>query len=161
MEYVGITRSKIYKKQLIEVDGERLLLRGKRELLSAGQIAFTQLEQRAILGENIDNIDRVLKKMSAASDTVGSRVARMLSLDSIASKAERLSDGDKVELARALCPVLNGSYDRVDLSCIGGSKRTGTLYVVFSKLFNDPNLPFVIIDQSETGMFERRTRVGL
>ena len=60
-----------------------------------------------------------------------------------------------------LCPVLSGSSDRVDLSCIGGSKRTGTVQVSFTGLLNDPEVSFVIIDQSVTGMFERRTRIGL
>ena len=161
LEYVGITRSKIYKKQLIEVDGERFLLRGKRELLSAGQIAFSQLEQKAILGEGAGEVDAVLRKVSLSSRVVGSRIARMLALESIAEKAGKLDPEGKLVLVRSLCPVLNGSYDRVDLSCVGGSKRTGTLYVAFSKILNDPKTPFYIVDQSVTGMFERRTRVGL
>ena len=161
LEYVGITRPKIYKKQLIEVDGERYLLRGKRELLSAGQIAFSQLEQKAILGEGAGEVDAVLRKVSLSSRVVGSRIARMLALESIAEKAGKLDPEGKLMLVRSLCPVLNGSYDRVDLSCVGGSKRTGTLYVAFSKILNDPKTPFYIVDQSVTGMFERRTRVGL
>lgn len=49
----------------------------------------------------------------------------------------------------------------VDLLAIGGSKYSGSMKPSFNKLLNDPNTDFYIIDQSVTGMFERRTRVGL
>ena len=161
LEYVGITRSKIYKKQLIEVDGERFVLRGKKELLSACEVAIGQDGQRAIVGDTDSSIDRVLEKLSESTGIVGSRISRLIGLDTIAERSKHLGREDKIILVKNLCPVLNGSNDRVDLSCIGGPKRTGTLQVVFSKLLNDPKTTFAIIDQSVTGMFERRTRVGL
>ncbi len=161
LEYVGITRSKIYKKQLIEVDGERFVLRGKKELLSACEVAIGQDGQRAIVGDTDSSIDRVLEKLSESTGIVGSRISRLIGLDTIAERSKHLGREDKIILVKNLCPVLNGSNDRVDLSCIGGPKRTGTLQVVFSKLLNDPKTTFAIIDQSITGMFERRTRVGL
>lgn len=161
LEYVGITRSKIYKKQLIEVDGERFVLRGKKELLSAREVAIGQDGMRAIEGDPDFSIDSVLEKLSGSTGIVGFRISRLIGLDTIAERSKHLEREDKISLVKSLCPVLNGSSDRVDLSCIGGPKRTGTLQVVFSKLLNDPKTPFSIVDQSVTGMFERRTRVGL
>ena len=49
----------------------------------------------------------------------------------------------------------------VDLSAADGSKFSGCIQPNYSKLLNDPKTNFYIIDQSVTGMFERRTRVGL
>lgn len=49
----------------------------------------------------------------------------------------------------------------VDLSSLGGPSKAGAMVTGFDKLLNDPNTDFFIIDQSVTGMFERRTRVGL
>lgn len=161
LEYVGITRSKIYKKQLIEVDGERLILRGKKELISAREVAIDQEGQRAILGDPDCSIEAVLAQLSASTKIVGTRISRLIELESIAERSKGLSYEDKVRLVKNLCPVLNGSCDRIDLSCIGGPKRTGTLQVVFTKLLNESKTPFYIVDQSVTGMFERRTRVGL
>lgn len=161
LEYVGITRSKIYKKQLIEVDGERFILRGKKELLSAREVAIDQEGQRAILGDPDCSIEAVLAQLSASTKIVGTRISRLIELESIAERSKGLSYEDKVRLVKNLCPVLNGSCDRIDLSCIGGPKRTGTLQVVFTKLLNESKTSFYIVDQSVTGMFERRTRVGL
>ena len=41
LEFVRIQRSKILKKQLIEVDGERFVVTGKKEMRNAVQIAFS------------------------------------------------------------------------------------------------------------------------
>ena len=56
---------------------------------------------------------------------------------------------------------LNAKANAVDLSGIGGGKAAGRLQPNYSKMLSDPKTDFVIIDQSVTGMFERRTRIGL
>lgn len=162
LEFVRIERAKIYKKQLIELNGERLVLRGKKELLSANELAFT-LEELAAFDDasTSEEIDFVLRFISSASSVVGKRVARLLDLSTVGERAASLAIDDKRGLLRALCPVLNGSNDRIDLSLIGGPKRTGTLQVSFTGLLNNADVDFYIVDQSVTGMFERKTRVGL
>lgn len=162
LEFVRIERAKIYKKQLVELNGERLVLRGKKELLSANELAFT-LEELAAFDDvsTSEEIDFVLRFISSASSVVGKRVARLLDLSTVGERAASLAIDDKRGLLRALCPVLNGSNDRIDLSLIGGPKRTGTLQVSFTGLLNNADVDFYIVDQSVTGMFERKTRVGL
>ena len=88
-------------------------------------------------------------------------MARLIGLSTVGDRAASLEVDDRRNLLKALCPVLNGSNDRIDLSLIGGPKRTGTLQVSFTGLLNNAETDFIIIDQSVTGMFERRTRVGL
>ena len=88
---MGITRSKIYKKQLIEVDGERLILRGKKELISAREVAIDQEGQRAILGDPDCSIEAVLAQLSASTKIVGTRISRLIELESIAERSKGLS----------------------------------------------------------------------
>ena len=162
LEFVRIERAKIYKKQLIELDGERFVLRGKKELLSANELAFTLTELRAFAdGSASEEVDRVLHVVSSAETIVGNRMARLIGLSTVGDRAASLGVDDRRNLLKALCPVLNGSNDRIDLSLIGGPKRTGTLQVSFTGLLNNAETDFIIIDQSVTGMFERKTRVGL
>lgn len=162
LEFVRIERAKIYKKQLIELNGDRFVLRGKKELLSANELAFTLTELRAFAdGSAFEEVDRVLHVVSSAETIVGNRMARLIGLSTVGDRAASLEVDDRRNLLKALCPVLNGSNDRIDLSLIGGPKRTGTLQVSFTGLLNNAETDFIIIDQSVTGMFERRTRVGL
>ena len=162
LEFVRIERAKIYKKQLIELNGERFVLRGKKELLSANELAFTLAELSAFKEDSSsEEIDSVLRSISSSSSVVGKRAARLLDLPTLGERAVSLGVDEKRGLLRSLCPVLNGSNDRIDLSLIGGPKRTGTLQVSFTGLLNNVEVDFEIIDQSVTGMFERKTRVGL
>ena len=57
--------------------------------------------------------------------------------------------------------LVNGAANMVDLTPAGGMKYAGCLQPNYTKLLNDPGASFYIIDQSVTGMFERKTRVGL
>ena len=170
LEFVRIQRRKILKKQLVEIDNERFLIRGKKELLNAREIAFSQNDLAVIgdasLGGNDDvgevsaMLDRIIAEM-LGSQVVSRKISSLINAPSVIEKSRHLNNNDKRNLILSLCPVLNGSKDRVDLTAVHGPKRTGTLQVSFNKLLNDRSQDFVIIDQSVTGMFERRTRVGL
>lgn len=162
LEFSCIVRPRLLKKQLIELNGERLILRGKKELLPAPEIAFSNDQFRIFLdGSSNEELDSLLDFVSRTEPKVGGRIARLINLSTIAERARELEPAEKRDLLKRLCPVLNGSKDRVDLSLIGGPKRTGTIQVSFNGLLNDPKTDFYIVDQSVTGMFERKTRVGL
>ena len=174
LEFVRIERAKILKKQLVEIDGDRLYLRGKKELLNAREVAFS-VDELAVLqslsetvksgiepeGELLRSLDEIVKKLSDAGDTAGARINKLIGLDTVSTRSSGLNWRDKAQLLLNLCPILSGSNDRIDLSCIGGAKRTGTIQVSIASLLNDPICDFYIIDQSVTGMFERKTRIGL
>ena len=72
-----------------------------------------------------------------------------------------LSASEKRILIKGLIAILNGFDRTVDLKSIGGSANAGAMVMNMSKPISDPNISFVIVDQSVTGMFERRTRIGL
>lgn len=76
-------------------------------------------------------------------------------------KLLNLDPEDKARLLIQYLNIVNGANRQIDLSGVGGAKTAGQYKVTFSKALNDPGTDFYIIDQSVTGMYERRTRVGL
>lgn len=65
---------------------------------------------------------------------------------------------DKRKQIVGILKFFNCVTARVDLSLIGGSPHAGGITNGF---LQKPNDSFDIVDQSITGMFERRTHVGL
>ena len=167
LEYVGITRSKIYKKQLIEVDGDRLIITGAKEVRSGSQLAFSQ-DEMLLLNESkkdgklsvLPLLERLVHKISCGSGTTCGKLSKQLKLSRL-SPVSVLDESQQRELAFGLIRIENGADRVVDLSGIGGPTKAGAMVTDISKLINDSASPFFIVDQSVTGMFERRTRVGL
>ena len=92
---------------------------------------------------------------------VADRLFGSIKLRDLRNKYSLLDDNEKTEQLLRIVSLVNGASNMVDLLAIGGSKYSGSLNPSFSKLLTDPKTDFYIIDQSATGMFERRTRVGL
>lgn len=167
LEYVGITRSKIYKKQLIEVDGDRLIITGAKEVRSGSQLAFSQDEMSLLNKSKKDDkcsvlplLERLVHKISCGSGITCGKLSKQLKLSRL-SPVSVLDESQQRELAFGLIRIENGADRVVDLSGIGGPAKAGAMVTDISKLINDSETPFFIVDQSVTGMFERRTRVGL
>ena len=168
MEYVGITRSKIYKKQLIEVDGDRLIITGAKEVRSGSQLAFSQDEMSALLfademptSDAVAVLNAIWLGIDRSLLSLNKRLSTQLNLGRFDEAYAHLPAGRRSKLLVGLITLMNGNDRVVDLSMVGGPSKAGHMGVVFSKLLNDTNTSFFIIDQSATGMFERRTRVGL
>ena len=168
LEYVGITRSKIYKKQLIEVDGDRLIITGAKEVRSGSQLAFSQDEMRALVftgelatADAIAVLNAIWLGIDQSLLSLNKRLSAQLGLGRFDEAYARLSAEQRGKLLVGLITLINGNDRIVDLSMVGGPSKAGHMSVVFSKLLNDSHVSFSIVDQSVTGMFERRTRVGL
>lgn len=162
LEYVGITRSKIYKKQLIEVDGERFFITGKKEMRNATEMAFS-IEQMKLI-EGVDSGEKATDLLNTFNPEVcraSGRLLRQLKIEEIINGCADLDNGQVVQIVRKLLALVNGSMNMVDLSLAGGSKFAGCIQPNYTKLLNDLGSAVAFIDQSVTGMFERRTRVGL
>lgn len=165
LECVGVQRAKIMKKQLVEINGERFFVTGKREMRNATQVAVS-VNGAASLSEHGSLRSRQLASDAFARllDAVAlcaPRLSRQVKLDEIRMNLNALSCEDAVEVLLRILSLTNGSANMVDLTLVGGSKYSGSLQPSYSKLLSDPETDFYIIDQSVTGMFERRTRVGL
>lgn len=173
LEFVRIQRSKILKKQLVEIDGERFVVTGKKEMRNAVQIAFSgdeisclrefisKKEEGPHYGNSVSVSPDELLRSIKSHKRFANRLLNQIKIDDIQSNNLSLDEDGKMEIVLRILALINGSANMVDLSLAGGSKYSGCLQPNYNKLLNDPNTDFFIVDQSVTGMFERRTRVGL
>lgn len=169
LECVGIQRAKIMKKQLVEINGERFFITGKKAMRNATQIAVFVEEAKFLVGSEgfsscSQQTDLLSSVIGRLLDSVGKHAVRLsaqLRMNEIRDNFEDLDDEGKITALLRILLLANGSIDMADLTSVGGSKFSGYLQPSYSKLLSDPKTDFRIIDQSVTGMFERRTRVGL
>lgn len=174
LEFVGIQRAKLLKKQLIEIDGERFFITGKKEMRNATQISFSTVEMGLLLcgsqvrqGNSCDcssssvSVDDFMSRLVVMARGLANRLSAQIKLEELHSCCSNLRDEEKVEIALRILALINGAANMVDLTAARGSKYSGNLQPSYSKLLTDPKTDFYIIDQSVTGMFEKRTRVGL
>lgn len=165
LEFVSIVRPKILKKQPIEVNGDRLIITGASEMRSGRQIAVS-LEGSAILSgasvqQGVLSLAGFFFALVEKAPAVCMKLTNQLKLIERAPQYVALSDSDQRALLLGLIKLLNGKDRVVDMSLLGGPSKAGAMKSDYSKLLNDPKTNFYIIDQSVTGMLERRTRVGL
>lgn len=174
LEFVRIERAKIYKKQLIELDGDRLLITGAEEVRNATEL-FVETSLIPLVKQSVSHYrggkalpsefareaDRLMTLLIARSKVVAAGLMRKLTQFDDESKVRALEPSDKAKMIVQLLEIVNGANRQIDMSPVAGAKTAGQYKVRFSKELNDPNVDFCIIDQSVTGMFERKTRVGL
>ena len=165
LQYVRIEKAKIYKKQLIEIDNCRLLLTGAEEFRNANEVAFSIKEMAALLGDDeqcdCGFLDGIWNNLRSDGGPFAGYLSKQLNLNKYGDRFSSLANQEKRSVLLGLVRLGNANSNVVDLSLLGGSKNTGRIRPPRSKLLNDPKTDFYIIDQSVTGMFERRTRVGL
>ena len=166
LEFVRIERAKIYKKQLVEIDGCRLLLTGAKEFRNAREVAFS-IEEQAVLGGYVDCrdgqdvLDGVWEEFLREDGPARGFLSKQLNLIKYEEKFRQLDPREKKNVLLSLIRLTNAASNVADLSPLGGSKTSGLIRPARSKLLGDPKVDFFIVDQSVTGMFERKTRVGL
>ena len=163
-----IERAKILKKQLIEIDGNRLIVTGAEEVRNGTQLFLSQNEQALLrtaleAGNLVDG--KELDCLIYEAINRGNKVAQsLLSRMQLENKMERIvssSIEEKESFLVQLIRIINAANRQIDLSAFGGAKTAGQYKVNFSKELSDSGVAFAVIDQSATGMFERRTRIGL
>ena len=170
LKFVRIERAKILKKQLIEIDGDRYFVTGKKEMKNGREVglssnemlSFSQLYDEGFpLEKREESSEKLFTFILSQVPKIGKIHSRMLGLDLI---RESFFDSDSIQKMQGVMSIflsLNAKANAVDLSGIGGGKAAGRLQPNYSKMLSDPKTDFVIINQSVTGMFERRTRIGL
>ena len=166
LQFVRIDRDKIFKKQLFEINGCRLLLTGSEEFRNGREIALSIRQQEALNGsiddaESMDLLDAIWKDFLSESGPARGFLFRGLKLANYDAHFYGLQIEEKRTVLLGLIRLVNADANVVDMSLIGGPKNAGKIRPPRSKLLNDQKTDFYIIDQSVTGMFERRTRVGL
>lgn len=163
-EFVRILRRKVYKYQLIEVGADRLYITGKKQVRNARQLAFSQEETLAIMsGLSSSKVDAgpfavLLEKVAGKLRTCCPRLAVLIGIGSGAAQFEGLAIEEVTGVLASLVALGSAKSNCEDLRAIGSSRTAGCIQPTFPKLLKTPGITF--IDQSVTGMFERRTTIG-
>lgn len=178
-EFVRVVRRRILKKQLLEINGDRLLITGASEVRNATEFAFSMDEtaliercvqiakERLSLGMADDeehlaaDLSELFSGLVERGPKIGERLYTQLKMDRYVQRFFALSLLEKAKVIVGLVSITNGSTNSLDLSSLGGTKNNGQIKISHNKYINDATTEYVLIDQSVTGMFERRMRIGL
>ncbi len=162
LEFLELSRSRLLKRQLVEIEGDRYLVNGSAEMLNARQLALSQEEQVVLLDAIAGNIedssclDRLFERICKEGDRLGKRISAWLNEELIDS-FKKVSCEEKTKTLVSLIAWINGKINGVDFSALGKSKNYGKI----RPQRNGLKCELFVIDQSVTGMFERRTHIGL
>lgn len=166
LDFVEIIRPKIYKYQLIELDGSRLFITGKDEVRNGVEIALSVEEAKTFkcLSEKKavtdGEVEALYNSMIASIEKYSKRLAENIKVETWKDKFLMLSLDSKYDVLESLAFLAAAKKNKVDLTQVGRAKTAGQLKINYSNVLNkDKGITFV--DQSITGMFERRTHVGL
>lgn len=166
LEFVEIVRPKIYKYQLIEMDDSRLYLTGKKEVRNAVQFALDLRETeiaKAVFEDRCDDVDALDELFLVVIKSLGKHSPKQFSALKIDEWKDRffaLDTRDKSDVLKNLFAIGNGKANRISLVLVGGRKSVGNMQPTYSKILTKGD-GITFVDQSITGMFERRTHLGL
>ena len=165
-EFSKVVVPRLLKWQLVEIDGSRLYVSAEEEMKSASQLAFSQNEQADIAlvcQEGFFDAEVNQSTYRAIARALRRAKCGMLAQDlGLEDKYAAFCDLGVAEQKELLIKLLrlcmgNKKSVSVDLKALGGGKSSGRLRPARFKVPDS----IVIVNQSATGMFERRTRVGL
>lgn len=160
------------------MDGERFFITGKGEMRNACEIAFS-LDEMALLARyasekqgkeyrgplpevsESDVVDHVIAYMQSRANRLFGRLLGKVSLDDFLSRFDGLCEEEKLEVILGIVTLVNAGNNTADMTSVGGVKSAGRMKLDFSSQLSNPNVDFFIIDQSVTGMFEQRVKVGI
>lgn len=166
-DLVELVIPQIYKYQKIEWNNQKFYITGKQEIRSCASVFFSQQDMQVL--EKFkksdtyedDEILQVFENFLNRARVQSNKLFNQLKLEGAVAKASNLTRRQTYELLISLASIFGGKINKTDLSSIGGSKFAGTMRPDLTKEFNDSSNIFYVIDQSVTGMFERRRRIGL
>ena len=140
-----------------------MFITGLKEVRSCRQIALTQDEIAALVSDRLDEyeIESLLRVVVGRASACCERLAKQLSINSIEESMGDVSVQEERELIKGLISIFDGFTRTVNMTSAGGSANAGAMVMNMSKPITDLGSDFIVIDQSVTGMFERRTRIGL
>lgn len=165
-EFESVIRRRILKYQLIAFDGSRMYLTGMREARNATQFAFC-LEEMTVLKamyEGLDieasNLDELFTNIVESLVKYSPRLAQALKIDAWKGRFFELDARQKVGVLKEVISIGDGKSNVADLRSIGEGQYVGQMRFAYSNLLTKGE-GITFIDQSITGMFEKRTHIGL
>ena len=159
-----VLRDKVPLRQKFELDGTEFYLYGRsgkqNEIRPASQIvldrgmtalAFKALDKPESLTD--EEYLQLYSELAARLEITCPKLSDSLALSSRKAKFNTLDSNDKAIIIRNILMVSNGSAQGCDLKLVGGVAKAGFMLVYLGAA-----LPRVTwIDQSVTGIFEKRT----
>ncbi len=167
LDFVEVVRAGISKYQLIEYEGDRLYITGQKEVRNASELAFTIHEAEVVSKlSNGDfpsaaDLDALFRTVVERYERIAGRLGAQMGVGQLWKAFERATDEEKAKAIISLISIANGNTNMIDLSAVGGPKCAGCMRITFSKALTDSHADLAFIDQSVTGMFERRQRLEL
>lgn len=165
VKFESIARSKIYTEQLVEINGTKLLITGAKKVRCGEQLAYSQ-QETTIINRVLSAQETTDKELESLFNLLVDRIEihanRLYDNLKLATRSESFSSisiEEKNNVIKGLLALSSAKSNKVDLRPIGGNQFSGTLTCPFEKELNSNGITF--IDQSVTGMFERRTYIGL
>ncbi len=162
-----ILKRKVYKYQQIMLGDDLLYITGIREVRNARQFAFTQEETELVCrlekgeGCSAEELDELFSSLQEKFVRFAPRLGRQLKVSGMRDAFAAASMADKKSVILPLVSIAAAHTNMVDLSSIGGGTAVGCMQPSFAKEITSPHSDFIFIDQSVTGMFERRYKLGL
>ena len=167
LEFVKVARSKIYKYQLVEIEGDRLYITGLKSARNARQLAFdlktSEIVRDLLAGKSsVSDADStgVFEEVVARLERACERLSSQLHLEDYRDSFINADESGKAAVMKSLLALANAHDRRANLFPIGGKKAVGDMQPTYSKYARSKE-GIIFIDQSVTGMFEKRTRIGL
>lgn len=163
IKFLRIIREKVYKYQLIEVNGERLYITGLKSVRNARQIALSQdmttVFLKAINDKDVaeDELKSLFEEIVQRYRLCANRLGNQLKIFSLSDSFNSANSESKKRALVSLVAIIDAKTNKIDLSGIGSGKAVGNMQLSFSKEMSNSKNHFAFIDQSVTGMFERKT----
>ena len=166
LEFKKVLKRKVYKYQQIMLGADRLYITGIKEVRNARQFAFTQEETELAcrIEEGMDcseeEMENLFESLQRKYARFAPRLGKQLKVADMNDSFAEASPGEKRSAILALFQIAVAHVNKIDLSSISGGKAAGCMQPSFSKELSEDGLGFYFIDQSVTGMFERRYKLG-
>ena len=167
VEFEELIYPALLKNQVIEYGGQRFYVVSSGELRNGVAPSFSYDDYAMIsnyFDGNQDENATALIIYDLLSKTISSRMpvlADRLKLDSKRAAFSALDCEDSKKILVSLLNTINGSKVPSDTTKIGGPTRTERICISIAAQLNKNPAEFSVIEQSVTGMFERRRRIGL
>ena len=152
LEFFRVLKRKIRKYQLIELNGDRLYITGKKEVKNAQQFAFsndeTKLLCRMTKGDDCsdEELDGLFERIQELFGRYAARLGRQLKIADLGAKFAEADQASKRSVVLSLLAIASGKQNMIDISSIGGGKAVGCMQPTFSKELSAPDNEFFFID---------------
>lgn len=163
LEFSRVVRPRILKYQLIELNGERLYVTGLKAVRNANQVSF-DIQQLMHLEQccnglecDSETLNDLFSYLLLQYGKYAVKLGKQLRLHELEENFFEVTNEEKRQIIKSLIAIFNAKTNMIDLTALGSGKNVGDMSVAYNKALNQRDSEVAFIDQSITGMFERKT----